>query len=72
MIPTLNDTQVKALYAAQNCFSSLDGVTVELPSQIARWEFDLWVALSLRFPGQPERVKAETHAALLQATLAAA
>jgi hypothetical protein len=71
MIPTLNDTQVNALYAQQNCFSCLDGREVELPAAIEPYEFDLWVALHRRYQGDKQLIAAATDKALQQARQAA-
>jgi hypothetical protein len=71
MIPTLNNTQINTLYAQQNCFCALEGIPVELPSAIEPYEFDLWLTMMLRFPGNPDRVNEEMSRAIEQARQAA-
>lgn len=71
MIPTLNDTQVNALYAQQNCFCALEGIPVELPSAIEPYEFDLWLTMMLRHQGDRDRVNEEMTRAIEQARQAA-
>lgn len=71
MIPTLNDTQVNALYAQQNCFCALDGREVELPAAIEPWRVDLWIALYLRYQGDKQLIAAATDKAIQQALEAA-
>lgn len=67
MIPTLNNTQIDALYAQQNCFCALDGREVELPAAIEPYEFHLWVATALRHHGDTDCISEEMDRAIQQA-----